>query len=47
MTGQHTADTAKGAYLTVHTSVQSAGGGDLQVWAEYERSEVGFNEGAV
>lgn len=26
MTGQHTADTAKGAYLTVHTSVQSAGG---------------------
>lgn len=48
MTGQHTADTAKGAYLTVHTSVQSAGGvSDLQVWAEYERSEVGFNESTV
>lgn len=30
MTGQHTADTAKGAYLTVHTSVQSAGGANYK-----------------
>lgn len=41
------ADTAKGVYLTIHTSVQSAGGSKLQVWAEYQRSEVGFNKSIV